>query len=1031
MKIFLLMILLVGISFGKSNESCYTVQLMSRDNSAKNLKTLQESVYPKSCKIMQIGKILTIRCGCYEKFVSAQTKLRKVIGKYRGAAVSTTYRYRFDDANVKKSNFKNTKKKTSHSSKENSGVRSEVENEIRLILQVFLYKNDLENAYKVATIGYKKYPNSYYWNQKMAELSRWTNRGANSIKYMRFLYSRNYDSTIEKELISYGIELHQYDKIEPLVLHRMKIDPTKKNIDLMVYTYKKMGSPEMIIEILDEEYKKDKRKGYLITQALQVSLELGDLELAKKYTTILEMHKPYSKKDAALIARYYYVTRNVSMSYKSLSYVENKKSLELHEKRDDFIKYNELKSDLGWYLQDNEEAAQASKALMDINASRLVDYERIFFVYQKSNPQLALHAIKSAFQTYKNSYLFYSYANVAMNEKKYAELKVFLAELDAQNSPLLKESLYWIVKSKVYGHYHQYILQEEMLKRASSLAKNSFAIKLDMLWLYMELKNNVKVKMTLLKMSESQNLEPSAYLPMASGYFFLHDINRASYYVEKLLEIDAPSTKLLEFKFLQAYIYQMQNNEPAFIHSMRKIEHELKKNAKVEPILKEDDKYLSNYLRAAMFVINPDKFEKKLQKAKAYLSHQNYDEISYSWAMRNSAYDKSLQIYHTMSKHSLWLDFSNALVFQNHTEIDNLLDLYLVSLSVGDSAQAAKNDGQISLAQTITFETLLHNEKSQNAYIGHLNLSKERADLFDAKLSYYERDALLKKYIDMKNSTYIQDGYYLFSHLNYSQDKSLNTKQLLSTPSDTFSAGMGIKRSYNRGFMEFNIAYHNAMRSYSEFDFKSSYQASSDLVGRVEIGKNIDALESTQLVVGGKKDKLSLELQWNFLTSTSLDALYSFNEYTSQDEVNLGSGNYGRLMLSQQIRNGYPDIRVATFYDFGMYKETQGSRGVIDEIQLNNTAVLPNNFYNIGLNLSYGMANSNIYTRVWRPYIEFYPYYNSDTQDYTYGFNLGYGGKIWHQDHLLVGVSYTDSVSGTGGTLLELFLNYKFMYYHP
>ena len=50
---------------------------------------------------------------------------------------------------------------------------------------------------------------------------------------------------------------------------------------------------------------------------------------------------------------------------------------------------------------------------------------------------------------------------------------------------------------------------------------------------------------------------------------------------------------------------------------------------------------------------------------------------------------------------------------------------------------------------------------------------------------------------------------------------------------------------------------------------------------------------------------------------------------------------------------------------------------------------------------------------------------------FSYGFNIGYGGKVWHQDHLIIGAAYTDSVNGIGGSILELFLKYEFMYYHP
>ncbi|HIP20196.1 MAG TPA: hypothetical protein EYG70_03640 [Sulfurimonas sp.] len=193
----------------------------------------------------------------------------------------------------------------------------------------------------------------------------------------------------------------------------------------------------------------------------------------------------------------------------------------------------------------------------------------------------------------------------------------------------------------------------------------------------------------------------------------------------------------------------------------------------------------------------------------------------------------------------------------------------------------------------------------------------------------------------------------------------------------------------------------------------------------------MDTLESTQLLLGGKKDMLNFRLSWNILNSTTIGLHREYNNYASQDNINLGTGIYDRITISKQIRNGYPDLSLGMFYDTGTYYETEGARGVIDEIQAENFAVLPNNFYNIGFNISYGVANRNLYTRVWRPYFEFSPYYNNDLDTYTYTFNAGYGGKIWHQDHLVFGMSYADSVNGIGGSILELFLNYQFMYYHP
>jgi len=1034
-KLLLLNFILLSSLYAKSNESCYTVQLVSTYNSKSNLSAINNANYPQICKLMEIGKSLTVRCGCFERYVQAKKSLQSY-SSYKKAVIATTYKYRFDDTVVEKTILKTYADKISKRPKKLQHKKNKIsinkkpvnsrDEELRLILQVFLYKGDLKSAYKVATLGYKEFPNSYYWNEKMADISKWTNRSARAMKHLRFIYEVKYDPAIAEELINYGSASYQYENIEPLVISRAQKNPTKTNVDLMILVFKKTGSPEKVIKVLDAQYA-EKKDPYILTKALDLSLEMGDLELAKKYTDILESQKPYTKSDAALISRYYYIAHDTKMAYESLSYVKENE----HENKKDHLKYYQLKSDLGWYLQKTTQAALASKHLMDINESRLIDYERISFVYQKTNPKLAAIATKRAYKEYGLSYLFYTYANGAINTKNFNELKELVDSIDESTSPLPKKALFWLIKSKIYAHFKQTELEQQALLTAKEIEPDNFQIKLELLWFYMDINDTNNVSLLLMSMSQSSELQASSYLPMASAYFYLNDIDRASYYTQMLLELEHPATRLLEFKFLQAYIYQIQNNEEAFSSSMHEIVSILKAQVKKNPRLKQQDRYLSIYLRAAMNVLNPDKFERTLKKAKPYLKPSNYDEISYSWAMKNKAYEKTLKIYHRMSKKALWVRFSNATVFQEHSNIEDILELYLHSISVGDGAQAAYNDGQKALAQTITFEGLKHNEKNQNAYIKHLDLSKERSDLLDIKGAYYDRDPLLQKYTTITNTSYLSNSYELYARFDYYRNSILDSTVLAYVPKTKIILKTGLKKMYDRGYLEGFIAYHKSAANYMEYLIDGKYRVSTDIKIGATLGKNIDALDSTQLLIGGKKDMLGADLTWNILNSTSINFLQEFNQYASQDDIDLGSGRYSRVTLSYQIRNGYPDLRLGTFYDAGAYNETPGSRGVIDKIQARNFAVLPVNFYNIGVNLSYGMANSTLYTRVWRPYVELSPYYNSEIDDYTYGINAGYGGKMWHQDHLAIGISYTDSVSGVGGSILEIYFNYKFLYHHP
>jgi hypothetical protein len=795
----------------------------------------------------------------------------------------------------------------------------------------------------------------------------------------------------------------------------------------MIYIYKKIGSPEKILTVLDAEYQKDKSNTMLLAKALRLSLKMGDMDKAKKYVNLLEERVAYSKRDAALISKYYYVTHDIQKAYRSLDNVNSSQS----KSEKDYMKYYELKSDLGWYLQENKASAEASKYLIEHDNGRLVDYERVIFVYQKRDPKLAAKTTKEAYKKYKLSYLFYSYANGAIKSKNYDELADILSTIDEKESSLSKESLFWLLKAKVYDHFHEKENEELALAKAYELEPDNMQIKLELLWFYMGTKDTKSTKNLLDDMVQTADLSPALYFPIASGYFSLSDINRASYYTQELLALDNPIVNSIDFMFLQAYIYQIQNNEYAFSSYMQEIVRLLKKEAKENPKLKTEDEYLSSYLRAGMNVLNPDKFEKKLRKAKPYLTKVNYDEIAYSWAMKNSADEKSRKIYHKMHKRALWVEFSDAIVAQDHTRIENLLELYLHSLSMGDASQATQKDGQIALSQTITYETLYKNEKNQNAYIHHMDLSKERSDRLDNKLSHYSREPLLQKYINIKNRTYLQDGYYLYSKLDYYLNKSTDESLLLNVPSESLTAGFGLKRLYNRAYIEAFVNYHNSMKNYVELSLDGKYNASTDIKIGVEIGMNMDAKESTQLLLGGKKDIASLTLDWQILNSTLVNISYQWNNYTSQDDSSIGTGKYSRVNVIQQIRNGYPDLRIGAFYDRGTYKEYAGDKGVIETLTRKEYRILPNDFYNIGMTFAYGLANSHIYTRVWRPYIEFYPYYNSDLDDYTYGAIAGYGGKIFHQDHLSIGAAYTDSVNGVGGSTLEIFLNYQFMYYHP
>ena len=92
-RYFLSFLLLTFLVHAK--DTCYTIQVISTDNNAKNKSFLESNEYDASCKIMAIGSQLTVRCGCFEQYKESQPLLKKIKKEHKHSFVTTTYKYRF------------------------------------------------------------------------------------------------------------------------------------------------------------------------------------------------------------------------------------------------------------------------------------------------------------------------------------------------------------------------------------------------------------------------------------------------------------------------------------------------------------------------------------------------------------------------------------------------------------------------------------------------------------------------------------------------------------------------------------------------------------------------------------------------------------------------------------------------------------------------------------------------------------------------------------------------------------------------
>jgi len=95
MRILILFFLLVTFVFG-AEKSCYSVQLTSVFKTKQSSDELHSNRYDQTCKVMDIGSSVLVRCGCFERFKEANTHLKKYKSRYKDAYVLSTYSSRFN-----------------------------------------------------------------------------------------------------------------------------------------------------------------------------------------------------------------------------------------------------------------------------------------------------------------------------------------------------------------------------------------------------------------------------------------------------------------------------------------------------------------------------------------------------------------------------------------------------------------------------------------------------------------------------------------------------------------------------------------------------------------------------------------------------------------------------------------------------------------------------------------------------------------------------------------------------------------------
>gem|GEM_PF-1407136 len=949
---------------------------------------------------------------------------------------------------------------------------------LELMYQVFTYSSDLNNSYKIAKKGVKLYPDSLSWHKRLAKVSVWLDKRAEAIEQYRYIYAKTKNKRMGEKILKYALSSYQYEVAAPILRDKTLENPTRKNIKDMIFLYDQVGTPEIAAQTLVELSNREDAQPLWSLKAMEIYMQLGASKRVEELAQKIEQRASLDIDTTQKLASYYISQKKIPKAYDLLLRTD------IDSNKSNSSLYYQQVSDIGWYLQDPKNAAHASKQLFLQGKARQIDIERIIYYYSDLDAVLVQKASHYGSTKFQNRYFYRTYLDTLYAQKRYKELAVEFEKIsrDKNSSNMSKESYFWIMRGQTYSalgeqekavasfykalkisHNSPTVMETllwfyidqgnayavageqekaiESFQEALRLSHNAPTVMETLMWFYIDHKEHKRLKKMIFELEESGHTVQRLWLPLAVGNFALQKPERAMHYIKRLMQAKEND---IDIKLMYAYIMQAREEQDTFMKMMREVYTILNKRLAKNSKLMQNKKFLEDYLSVALYFIDADDYEALLAKSKKSLGIKKFIELSIYWSLRHNEYALARYQAHKLATIEPWMQLNIALNSDDRTKQLDLLYKYRSILPIRDRVTTAISVGSISLAQTLAFDGQEDNKYDYLLYQQNRDLIHQHADNVNISLGYHNRNAFDRSYMKIKNRYYIAEAYSLLTNLNIARDKNQDPINLSNLPKEDDFIEIGVKKAFDRGNLELLFGWRSAVESYFTFATKLHYRVMSRVEVDMGYYNNAQADETTYLLFGGKKDGVSTKVSLQYLPSSTLSLSLFYNRYYSQDDHYLGDGYYVRAEWYRQLHSGYPDIAIGAFADYGRYNDLFDKKfsnrfddqrdkglsvlGSLGKLMPFRGRVLPEEFYNIGVNFFYGMMNKQYYTRVWRPYAEISPYYNGYSHRFNFSFGAGYGGSLHGQDHLTIGFDYDQSVNGTTESNFRIYTNYRIFY---
>ena len=871
---------------------------------------------------------------------------------------------------------------------------------LKLTLNIFLASKDLKNAYLVAKVGYKRYPDNIFWLKELAKICLWTGKEKEAMNLYLKLYKKTGQSRYRKTAFNLATALNRFDIAKQILkdqIHRGKFPPLHD----LIYVYQQAGYPFELIDILEKRYAST--KDIEILEALVPILwSCGMIDKAISKLKEIEKIKGLSVRQALLYSEMLYAKRKFKSSLLVLKRYMNR------AKKTD-VEFWKTLSDLAWAQREYEISAKASHLLYEIKKARAVDYERLYLYYYSQKKYLsALNYAIEGYRRYKKDYLFYGFLTIAEALKRWDLILKQIKRLKPKDVAKFRKNVFFVIS------YATSLIKTGNLKAGKRLIEETlekdFSCELLIHYIYtlLDLGDTKRIKLVVKKYSKQAKLFSELAIPFAACYLYLQDGRQAINFIQKALLKDH-KTMLLKAEILSLFGKEQEAEKIRFL-VWKEMKTKLIKNKERS----HDTEFLKDFLRLAIKFESSRSVYKYLKIAEKKLSKSDILSIRLSYLISIGEKQKArFLIRKKKHRPDPWISLSLCMSDHDKYLVYSALKKNKDKIPLRDMIPALKMTGQIGKAMNTAFRGLNRNWYNSSFWEQLTDLIQVYGNKVSLHSHYIERGG----YREIKEEQHLKLGMTSFElyfinkaeiRLRQSSDTVINAPKFMNE----FSiSGLKVSSRYSWRFC-LGIIDSVRTRPFLGIDVDKRFLKNTTLKAGFGINKRAD--ETLLLYIGGMKDQLYLQFIRPFLRHLTVNLNAHYHRYHAQDNNYLGYnfGVYSELVYV--LRWGYPDLGAKLYIQHESYNEKGKDKGVINHLSpYKGGAVLPDTFNQAGLGVFLGYENRERFTKSWRPFFKLDTTINDQT---GVGLSIESGIStpfVIGHDNITVSINYIRGFRGT------------------